>query len=109
MDEFELYADSSGVADFNRDLVAAVQWAGDWAMDFIVAKCNVMQFGPGTASDIVMHLLLVAQTMRDLWISSTSNLKSGEQTNSVVARAIGVFFYNGTGIKYTESCHFPSS
>ncbi len=55
-----------------------------------------MRFGPSTASDIVMsvsdevHLLLVAQTMRDLGVSFTSNLKSGEQTGRVVARARGI-------------------
>ncbi len=44
-----------------------VKWAVDWAMEFKVAKCNVMRFGPGTASDLVIGVnnevhLPVAQT-----------------------------------------------
>ncbi len=76
-DDVKLYADSSRVADLNRDLVAAVNLAGDWAMEFNVAKCNVMHFGPGTASDMVMgvnnevHLLPAVQTGRDLELSLT--------------------------------------
>ncbi len=81
VDDVRLYADSSRVADLNRDLVATVEWAGDWAMEFNVAKCNVMHFGPGTASDTAMsvsdevHLHPVVQTARDLGVSFTSNLK----------------------------------
>ncbi len=56
----------------------------NWAMEFNVDKCNVMHFGPGTASDFVMsvnaevHSLPVAQTVRDPGVSFTSNFKSSE-------------------------------
>ncbi len=59
--------------------MATVEWAGDSAMEFNVAKCNVMYFGPGTISDNVMsvndevHLLPVTPTVRDLEDSFTSN------------------------------------
>ncbi len=55
-DDVKLYADSSRVADLNRDLVAAVDWASDWAKEFNVAKGNVMYFGPGKSSDITMKV-----------------------------------------------------
>ncbi len=61
-------------------------------MEFNVAKCNVMHFGPGTASDIVMrvndevYLIPAVQTVRGLAVSLTSDLKSSEQTDKVVAR-----------------------
>ncbi len=73
-DDVKLYAYSSRVADLNRDLVDAVDWASDWAMEFNMAKCNVMHFGPGIASDIVMnvndevHLLPAVQLVRDLGV-----------------------------------------
>ncbi len=73
--------------------MAAVEWAGIWAIEFIRAKCKVIHFGPSTPSDIAMsarneaHLLLVAQTVRVLGVFFTSNLKSSEQTEIVVARA----------------------
>ncbi len=75
-----------------------MDWAGNWAMELNVAKCNVMHFDPGTAADIFVsvndevHLLPAVQTVRDLGVYFTSNLKSSEQTDKVVARARGVLF-----------------
>ncbi len=65
-------------------------------MEFSVAKYYVMYFGPSTASDIYMsvsdevHLLRIAQTVRDLEVSFTSDLKSSVKTDSLVARAGGI-------------------
>ncbi len=58
--------------------------SGRWAMEFNVAKCDVMYFGPSTASDNSrsvndeVHLLLVAQTVRDLEVFFASDRKSSE-------------------------------
>ncbi len=50
-------------------------------MEFNVAKCNVMHFGPAMTSDITMsvndevHLLPIVQTISDIGVSFISNLK----------------------------------
>ncbi len=88
-----MYAESSRVIDLDRDLVATVEWTGDWALGLNVAKCSVVHFGPGTASSIIMsvndevHLLSVAQKMRGLVAFFASNLDSSEQIDRLEARA----------------------
>ncbi len=67
-----------------------MEGAGDWAMEFNGANCNVMHFGPGIASDIVrnvkdeVHLLPAVQSVRDLGVYFTSNFKSSVQTDRAV-------------------------
>ncbi len=78
-----------------------------------VAKFYVMQFGPGLASDTFMsvndevHLLPVAQTVRNLGVSFASNLKSSEQTDRVVERTRGVLMQR-TSRRLTDATFLPS-